>query len=262
MKPNIELTITNHLFNKIKYLCSRIPNNEWSGILIYQTKGSPRDFCSFSLTATDLIPMDMGSATSTNFTMNEPPRNNQIEGEDALVDYFRLHPSALPTSKIGLIHSHQNFNTFFSGTDMEELRDNATSHDFYLSLIVNNNFQPIAKLMFLGNATTTVTITMNDECGNAFTYTEPVQQQYPFYYELDCIIYCDEHDCSYKEPNDNFFLQRVEHIIKKAVLKEQINSKLPGKLTTEFLDENDSSLPPSFKSLAKRLRMRHIKPTH
>ena len=40
--------------------------------------------------------------------------------------------------KVGHIHSHNVMRVFFSGTDMDELHDNAPSHNFYVSLIVNN----------------------------------------------------------------------------------------------------------------------------
>jgi hypothetical protein len=41
---------------------------------------------------------------------------------------------------------------FFSGTDMAELNDNAPAHNFYLSLIVNNAMDFLAKVAFIGEA--------------------------------------------------------------------------------------------------------------
>lgn len=49
-----------------------------------------------------------------------------------------------------LIHSHNTFGVFFSGTDMEELEDNAPCYNFYLSLIVNNALDFEAKIAFIG----------------------------------------------------------------------------------------------------------------
>jgi hypothetical protein len=40
--------------------------------------------------------------------------------------------------------------TFFSGTDLGELSDNAEAHNFYLSFIVNNRFDTEAKVAVLG----------------------------------------------------------------------------------------------------------------
>lgn len=50
-----------------------------------------------------------------------------------------------------LIHSHNTFGVFFSGTDMAELNDNCGGHNFYLSLIVNNALDFIAKIAFVGS---------------------------------------------------------------------------------------------------------------
>src|SRR5690606_24878523 len=51
-----------------------------------------------------------------------------------------------------LIHSHNNMKVFFSVTDMAELDDNSPSHNFYLSLIVNNVMDFMAKISFIATA--------------------------------------------------------------------------------------------------------------
>jgi len=40
--------------------------------------------------------------------------------------------------RLGHIHSHHTMGTNFSGTDLQELKDNAPLYNYYLSLIVNN----------------------------------------------------------------------------------------------------------------------------
>ena len=47
---------------------------------------------------------------------------------------------------MGHIHSHNSMDVFFSATDMEELEDNSPNHAFYLSLIVNNAGDRMAKV--------------------------------------------------------------------------------------------------------------------
>lgn len=46
--------------------------------------------------------------------------------------------------------SHNKMSAFFSSTDTQELQDNAPNHNYYLSLIVNNAFEPVAKIAFVG----------------------------------------------------------------------------------------------------------------
>ena len=38
---------------------------------------------------------------------------------------------------------------FFSGTDWEELEDNAPNHNYYLSVIVNNKLEIVGKLCYI-----------------------------------------------------------------------------------------------------------------
>ena len=48
--------------------------------------------------------------------------------------------------KMGHIHSHHNMSTFFSGTDTDELHENAVNYLYYLSLIVNFSGKYSAKI--------------------------------------------------------------------------------------------------------------------
>lgn len=51
--------------------------------------------------------------------------------------------------RVGLIHSHHNMNAFFSSTDTTELHEKAID-GLYLSLIVNNDMEPVCKLCWMG----------------------------------------------------------------------------------------------------------------
>ena len=69
--------------------------------------------------------MDIGTTAYTEY--NESPDIVSYMIEKDLLDCHR-----------GLIHSHNNMATFFSGTDTATLREEAVQHDHFVSLIVNN----------------------------------------------------------------------------------------------------------------------------
>ena len=65
-----KLIITPELEEKIRFLCARFPNNEYSGVLFYDYTGRFEDN-SLVLTAKDFCLMDYGSATYTEFNKKE-----------------------------------------------------------------------------------------------------------------------------------------------------------------------------------------------
>jgi proteasome lid subunit RPN8/RPN11 len=124
---------------KIKYLCKSIPDVEWSGILFYSIKGSIKKPATMQIILEDILPMDKGSKTYTEYNIDERYMEYIMEDESRM------------EWKMGHIHSHNTMNVYFSGTDMSELNDNAPSHNFYLSLIVNNYMDFTAKVAFVGS---------------------------------------------------------------------------------------------------------------
>ena len=131
------------MVQKIKYLCKRIHSVEWSGILFYSVEGSIRDPKNMVVTLQDILPMDKGDKTYTEYEL-----------DDRYVDYIMADPIRYTEWKVGHIHSHHSMGVFFSGTDMAELNDNATAHNFYLSFIVNNYMDFCAKIAYVAKAET------------------------------------------------------------------------------------------------------------
>lgn len=113
---------------KIKYLCEKISEVEWSGLLIYKVIGDVTEPSKCTLDIVDIVPMDKGSSTYTEYILDP----------EVIMEYFMEHPEYMDECSVGHIHSHNKMSTFFSGTDMAELHDNAPNHNMYLSLIVNN----------------------------------------------------------------------------------------------------------------------------
>lgn len=129
------------VFHQIQYLCKNIPKVEWSGALFYTTEGSIEKPGTFKITLKTILPLDMGSSAYTEYHL-----------DDRFIDFIEEDFEERCTWKLGHIHSHNVMSVFFSGTDMAELNDNAPAHNFYLSLIVNNYMDFIAKVAFIGEA--------------------------------------------------------------------------------------------------------------
>lgn len=146
-KPNLEViqklhrvpvVISDAILDKIRYLCSEIAKVEWSGVLIYAIEGSIKDVENFKCIIKEIIPMDKGSKTLTEYSMDG--RVTDYFEEEVEEDRFEY--------RIGHIHSHNTMETYFSGTDMSELNDNSEHHNYYLSLIVNNFMEMTAKIAY------------------------------------------------------------------------------------------------------------------
>lgn len=119
---------------KIRHICSIIHEVEWSGVLFYTHSGSMDDG-SFVVKCEDIYVMDIGSGTYTEYK------------ENATILDYRIQNNLL-TEEIqeGLIHSHNNMSTFFSGTDRDTLVEEGTNSNHFVSLIVNNEGKYTARV--------------------------------------------------------------------------------------------------------------------
>ena len=134
IEGNVKVNIPKKVMDKINYLCTVISEVEWSGILFYSVKGSIKNPKKMTITLKDILPMDKGTAVTTEFTYDE-----------RYVEYLMNDPKRTDW-KSGLIHSHNNMGVFYSGTDQQELLTNSKSHNFYLSVVVNNKLDIIGRI--------------------------------------------------------------------------------------------------------------------
>lgn len=119
-----KLIIEEKVENKIRYLCNKFPHNEWCGILFTNYKGSFEKH-DLEITCKDILLMDIGSHTFTEFDENADIISYMTDND--LLDCDEM-----------LIHSHCDFDTFFSGTDINTLLQEGTNKNIFVSLIVNN----------------------------------------------------------------------------------------------------------------------------
>ena len=146
----ISLIMPAELLGKIWYLCHEINNVEWSGLLFYQPIGDIKDLSTFKIIAKDVYLMDIGTSSYTEYSFNE-----------SIMNFYDKFPEAM-NYKIAHIHSHNSMNSFFSSTDDDELKDNAKNYNYYLSLIVNNKMDMVAKLAMAGKSTQILTLKDNN----------------------------------------------------------------------------------------------------
>lgn len=117
------LIVGSDVENKIKYLCNKIPDTEWSGVLFYKTKDTYEE--GLKVICVDLYLMDIGTITYTEFNTS-PSLAHYI----AMNDLFEYEQA--------LIHSHNHMATCPSGTDIATLKEEGSERIHFVSLIVNN----------------------------------------------------------------------------------------------------------------------------
>lgn len=137
------LIISKEVQSQIMYLHNKVENIEWCGILFYSiVSGTITDPDNLILKAEKIFLGDIGVGTYT-----------EMSTDETIIDFYDKYPEALTVPwKQGYTHTHHSMDTFFSGTDMQELHDNAGSHNYYLSLIVNHKSKFCAKIAIVAEA--------------------------------------------------------------------------------------------------------------
>lgn len=199
-----KMVITEALEKKIRFVCSKIHNIEWSGVLFYTHEGDFEDN-SLVITAQDMIVLDIGDATTTNFQCSNPD----------VISY--MVDNNLLDCATGLLHSHQNFKAFFSGTDTNTLLQEGADRDNFLSLIVANDGNYVAGI------TRKITSKITEEkCYKTFGNKEictPIES-----YETQTVEWFNLTICKdIKEENP--FPELAERLLKIAETKKQMEEE-------------------------------------
>lgn len=242
----VKVHVPKQVYEKIQYLCNKISQVEWSGILLYTIKNSIKDISNFSITLEDIILIDKGTKASTGFSYNEKRRDTG-QHEDRMIDYFNNYPIALEENwKTGLIHSHNTMQTFFSNVDMEELEENSKSHNFYLSFIVNNFMDFTAKIGITSFSENNITneYYASDEEGEKYLVEIKEEKRKK---EKFIVYNCDIILPELKNNLDENFLKNVEEVLNKKDFKNHVKSYNYKNKINNYLDnyydlENDNYL--------------------
>lgn len=122
---NYKLIIPAEVERKIRFACQKVWSTEWSGTLFFTYDGSFENN-DLIIRCVDIYIMDIGTQAYTEFDMNPD-----------VIAYMCENPELLDC-QMGLIHSHNNMSTFFSGTDTATLKEEGRDRNNFVSLIVNN----------------------------------------------------------------------------------------------------------------------------
>lgn len=122
---NYKLIIPAEVERKIRFACQKVWSTEWSGTLFFTHEGSFENN-DLVIRCVDIYIMDIGTQAYTEFDMSPD-----------VIAYMCENPELLDC-QMGLIHSHNNMSTFFSGTDTATLREEGIDRNNFVSLIVNN----------------------------------------------------------------------------------------------------------------------------
>lgn len=174
------LLISEKALNKIKHLVIEFNPVEWSGITFLKVEGSVEDAANLKLTLVDFVLLDIGTAGYTEFDASLPVMTRFLENH---VEEYIMDNSI----KTGILHSHNNMETFFSGTDTTTLLEKAVEHSFFTSLIVNNKLDKIAKISYVGKMYS-IEKFYNRSGGIMLPYTREVEQDVVFVLECKVIL--------------------------------------------------------------------------
>jgi len=211
-KPTIY--VKEDILNKIRKLCATISEVEWSGLLLYEMEGSLQDANNVSIYLEDIIPMNIGDAVSTGFNYTEKSRDTD-KNEDRHLDYIDQNEDAM-FWRLGLIHSHHNMKTYFSSVDDAELESGAESYKTFLSFIVNNNMDFLARISYIGKTKKEVKVDYEvfDETGKPYKIQKStiVEDSVVFYHDCNIKV-----DLSTPNPYDNIFDKALGNIITNKI---------------------------------------------
>lgn len=98
-----KLILTERVVEQIKYLCSKMPSVEWSGVLYHTAEGdigNPKDFV---CKAQDILLLDKGSAAYTEYDFSSANFTEALMEKPEFMDWSMSH-----------IHSHNTMGKLFA----------------------------------------------------------------------------------------------------------------------------------------------------
>jgi len=166
----------------------------------------------------DIFPMNIGSSVYTEYEFNKD-----------FIKYRMENPESLDW-ELGHVHSHNTMSAFFSNTDTDELKNNAENHNYYLSLIVNNAFNPTAKIGFIGEEEVDSVYYRSfvGDSGKKFTIKEKNKNKKKVLFTYKCNIIWNNFvkvDTKFSERVDNIIKEKKEEEAKEAAKKKVVYSK-------------------------------------
>lgn len=161
-KP-FKLIVSAELETKIRTFCALSPDREWSGVLFYLFKGDFEN--GVTIYANDMYLMDQGNGVHTEFDLDAPEITRHLVME------------GLASHCMGLIHSHNKMRAFFSGEDHGTLVTHGSHMHNFVSLVVNNEGNYVARLTRQVNFTGVEEKTLKGKSVSPLFNTDRVEEQ-------------------------------------------------------------------------------------
>lgn len=171
--------------------------------------GSVEDPANLKINIIDFTLFDIGSGAYTEFVI-EP---------EIIMGIYAKYPEYI-TKKYGCIHSHNNMSVFFSGTDTSTLLEQAFIHNYFVSLIINNNYDKIAKISYKGTRKVTETF-YNRIKSIMLPYNRTVEE------DVVCVIDCDVDYETTETYVDDELMNQIAVLARKEEEKKLERAKIP-----------------------------------
>lgn len=165
-EPAFIVDIVSNVRQAFLYLCSKYPTREWSGTIFFrQIEESP-----LRLEVIDFYLNDIGSSGFTEYEYD-----SEVVAYGFSKGYFGENSGVY----MGHVHSHNNMGVFYSGTDIQELKDSANRQTCaFLSIVTNNKSEFVAAISSKEIIKGVKTITTS-RCNLEGVFTLVSEQQIP-----------------------------------------------------------------------------------
>lgn len=197
------------LQNQIQYLHKDHPGNEWSGVIYWSSDSKDPHECTINVH--DMLPINYAKGMAFDYE----------DLQEHAEDIYTYNPDFVKgLVNRGFIHTHVSTGVFFSGPDNEEITDSCKIFPFYVSLIVNNKWEAIARLCYNADVTNHIARVTNFVTKETKVTTK-VEKDVLHYY--DCKVLYETEEIQI----DDVFKKKAEALKKK--FKTPI--VLPSKVT-------------------------------
>jgi hypothetical protein len=225
------IIVSDKVFNKIKYLCWKFNKVEWSGITWLDITGTLEDPANLKIIVSDFTLLDIGTSGYTEFSFDP----------EIMMDIYDKYPDYI-AKKYGLMHSHNIMRVFFSGTDTDTLLEQAFLHNFFVSVIVNNNYDLIGKISYKGSRIikSTRMETYYNQVGNImFPYNKNIteEKEEEVVYVIDCNVAFEQLPVI-DEDLDTQIKACESRILARIKEKEAKGQKMIGEISNYNLGSN------------------------
>lgn len=194
-----KVIIPDNIIDQIQKYNFASPSEEWSGVIFYSVTEEDNKFIYH---VKGLIPLDVGSQTTTEYDVTDPEITHYMVVND-LIDCY-----------MGNMHSHNKMDVFFSATDSKAFEQ--SNYPIFLSIIVNNAMDIIAKVGFKITTTVKPINSHLHPVTKERVYTEEEETISENYEIRDCIL-------EWNKESTNEYFEQIKEIKRK---KEEAKKKL------------------------------------